>query len=160
MLPAALVAVPWLIVAKLACDRRLGVAASLQVIPLEDPGLEHMSMGFTVSTDVVRQAAALVSEAHQFFNAKLAGLQEIVADSADKPFVGRYGQTGAYQGELSKFDKRFREVFQEFIDDEVLFVTFLQQLHVRLNQNAALYDATEEQNVQRLSSIAKELDGQ
>lgn len=107
----------------------------------------------------MRQAAGLVHEAHDFFNTQLAGLREIVADSADNPFVGGHGQTGANQAELSKFNKRFHDVFQEFVNDEVLFVTFLEQLYTRLNQSADLYDQVEEGNAQRLSTIAKELDG-
>lgn len=72
-----------------------------------------MPMNFAANTDVMREAAGLLVEAHQFFNDKLAGLQQIVADAADKPFVGGHGQTGAYRAQLGDFDKRFLEVFQE-----------------------------------------------
>jgi hypothetical protein len=116
-------------------------------------------MNYAVNTDAVRQAAALVNEAHQYFDNKLGGLQQVLADSSDQPFIGGYGQTGAYQGQLADFDKRFREVFQEFVDDELLFVTFLGQVHARLNQSAATYDSREQRNTQRLTAIAKELDG-
>jgi hypothetical protein len=117
-------------------------------------------MNFAANTDVMREAAGLLVEAHQYFNDKLTGLQQTVADAADQPFVGGYGQTGAYQAQLSDFNKRFLEVFQEFVEDETLFVKFLGQLHARLTQTANLYDSTEEQNTQRLTAITKQLDGQ
>lgn len=115
-------------------------------------------MDFAVNTAELRRAAALVHEAHGFFGDKLTGLREIVADSADGPFVGGVGETGGYQGQLRMFNKRFGEVFQEFVDDEEQFVKFLGQVHARLNQNASLYDETENRNVRRLGSVAKMLD--
>ncbi|MPZ81806.1 MAG: hypothetical protein GEV28_15965 [Actinophytocola sp.] len=116
-------------------------------------------MDFTVNTDLVRQAAVVAGDAHQVFNTTLAGLQEIVADSADTPFVGGYGQTGAYQSGLTRFDNKFREVLGQLVDDETRFGLFLEGLHARLNQNATLYDATEDRNTQRLTAIANQLDG-
>lgn len=119
-----------------------------------------MPMNFAANTDVMREAAALLSQAHQFFNERLSGLQQVVADTADNPFLGGHGETGAYRAQLKDFDNRFREIFQDFVDDEALFVKFLEQVHARLTQTANLYDQTEEQNTQRLTAIANQLDGQ
>jgi hypothetical protein len=118
-----------------------------------------MPMDFTTDTEVLRQAAALLVEARDFFNDKLGGLREIVADAADKPFSGGHGKTGAYQGQLDDFNAAFNKVFGEFVEDEAKFVRFLEQVHVRMTDTANLYDQTEAQNAQRLTAIANELDG-
>ena len=118
-----------------------------------------MPAGYTADTDVMRSAASLLSSAHQFFNDRLVTLQQVAGESTNEPFVGGYGETGGFQRGLRRFDKRFQEVFEEYITDEKNFVLFLQQVHDRLTRTAALYDSTERDNTLRMNVISEQLDG-
>lgn len=117
-----------------------------------------MPAGYTADTDVMRQAANILDSAHRFFNDRLVTLHQVAAESANEPFVGGYGETGGFSRGLRAFDKRFREVLEEFVIDEMDFVRFLQQARARLVGNAALYDSTERDNATRMTAISWQLD--
>lgn len=120
---------------------------------------DGMPAGYTADTDVMRNAATILSTAHQFFNDRLANLRQIEQEAGTEPFVGGHGETGGFQRGLRRFDKRFKEVLAEYVKDEAAFVQFLQQVHDRLTTNAALYDSAEHDNALRMTAISRQLDG-
>jgi len=120
----------------------------------------NMPEGYATDTDVIRNAAAILDGAHKFFNDRLVTVRQVGSETANTPFVGGRGKTGGFQGGLGYFDKRFREVLDEYIDDEKNFVLFIQQAHDRLTNSAALYDSEERGNTLRMTAIARQLDGE
>lgn len=115
-------------------------------------------MGYTVDTTSMRRAATYARDAESHFKKTLKDLQGVLSDLQSKPFVGGHGKTGAYQDQLSAFDAKFAAVFEEFVNDEVLFTTFLEQFHTRIHKAAGGYDKVEAQNLSSMSGIARTLD--
>ncbi|MQA10966.1 MAG: hypothetical protein GEU98_20910 [Pseudonocardiaceae bacterium] len=112
-----------------------------------------MSRVSKVSPGHIDQARTAADNAATHFATMLKNCENLNIE-----LTGGFGEEGIYHGRLSTFAEQWGLVFEEFIEDERKFATFLAELRDRLQQSHGLYLDTELRNTESFGELSKRLD--